>query len=920
MKFKFFGKRTRIIIYIVAALFGVTLAIVYFNLGSIIKANKDLILAQVETAVGREVAAEELDVNFLGGIGVQLTKVSVADDPQFSKENLLEAKELLVHLKLWPLLRKQIEISQLILNEPVINIVRNQEGNWNLIALGESLSGEKDEGAAPAEGDNKDVSSSKSSQSLSLSLFRVKNGALHVRDLKDNGKLDIEQADLNIKDFQPDRPFTIQVSCAVLSERQNISMEGKIGPLTDTGPIPLDGEITIDPLSVGKITAAFPFIKTALPEGIPLPETAKFNAAFSGNSMELTLPTIEVSGNFFQSKTPNITITGDVGPVGADWSKTGAHLKLALKAIPLEALKKNPLLSDSIPENLSAGGSLSGVISAEGTLGKIQVTGELDGKDTSLEMKDLFQKPAGMPLTIKMNSNLTENKLAIENVDLKVHDLALKGKGDIGFEKAFSMNLSLESPAIETSSIPELVPLLKTYKPSGPVSLTAQIQQGAKPLTVTGALVFNKVRAEAPQLPSPITDLTGNVDFTLNTVSMKEASLSLGQSKVNLTAQVRKLDPLNGVFTVQSSTLHLKDLYDAGEDAADPGALNDFQCQGNFALVKESITSKGTIASKKGVLHNAAYTDLKATYEFADQILNVRDLALQTMDGTIEGTLTYNLQEPETPKFDVSTQVKNIDLAALLRTQFSFIPKEMKGHLNFDGNISGAGSEWESIQKTLAGMAKAEILDGVMLDTNVASETMKSIVQLPMLSNFLTADLEKQYPTVFASEQTAFDLFKASLNIKQGDIQLTELLLTAADWALNGDGLISAKQELTGSGVFNLSKTMSTDLIQRVKEFRYLTNDQGQVAIPLSWRGALSSVRVLPDQKALTSALQSTLINTGLEKAGLKGIDNLIPGLGKNKTSASATPEVQSSTSAKTQPKSPLDLVPKGLGKLLKKQ
>ena len=72
----------RKLLIVLAVLFLViagALAFAVVNLNSYLNENKDLIAEQVEGAIGREVRFDEASVSLSGGLGVRLTKLSIAD-------------------------------------------------------------------------------------------------------------------------------------------------------------------------------------------------------------------------------------------------------------------------------------------------------------------------------------------------------------------------------------------------------------------------------------------------------------------------------------------------------------------------------------------------------------------------------------------------------------------------------------------------------------------------------------------------------------------------------------------------------------------------------------------------------------------------------------------------------------------------
>src|SRR5918995_5260536 len=129
--------RKWMIIASVALLLLVILAVVALvNLNGLIDRNKDYLLAQAKEALGREVAIGDVGVSLWGGIGVRLKDFSLADDPSFAKEAFVRAENLQVNMKLLPLFKKDLQISRVILRRPVINIIKDQKGQFNFSTIG----------------------------------------------------------------------------------------------------------------------------------------------------------------------------------------------------------------------------------------------------------------------------------------------------------------------------------------------------------------------------------------------------------------------------------------------------------------------------------------------------------------------------------------------------------------------------------------------------------------------------------------------------------------------------------------------------------------------------------------------------------------------------------------------------------------
>ena len=90
------------------------------------------IVRSISLALGPQVDVGSVRLRMLPQPGFDLENFIVHDDPAFSAEPLLRSEEVTADLRVSSLLRGHLEIARLNLTEPSINLVRNNEGHWNL--------------------------------------------------------------------------------------------------------------------------------------------------------------------------------------------------------------------------------------------------------------------------------------------------------------------------------------------------------------------------------------------------------------------------------------------------------------------------------------------------------------------------------------------------------------------------------------------------------------------------------------------------------------------------------------------------------------------------------------------------------------------------------------------------------------------
>ena len=94
--------RKRIISAVVLALSGVVVLAV-LNVNFLVRRNKDYLIGQLEQALGRKVTVDKIEVTLIP-VGARLVNFAMADDPAFSADAFLRAKDLKVDFQLLPLL------------------------------------------------------------------------------------------------------------------------------------------------------------------------------------------------------------------------------------------------------------------------------------------------------------------------------------------------------------------------------------------------------------------------------------------------------------------------------------------------------------------------------------------------------------------------------------------------------------------------------------------------------------------------------------------------------------------------------------------------------------------------------------------------------------------------------------------------
>lgn len=278
----------RKIIIIVSILIVILVGLVVFalfSLNTLIDKNKGYLLSKVEESLGRDVSVEKFEVS-PWDMGVKLMNFSVSDDHTFSQEPFIQAQYLQVNLRLLPLLRKELSIDELILREPVIRVVRNENGEFNFESMGASEDSKK------VEEEKREDKKEDKGLPLYVSLLDIDGGEVYYIDREASTEFQVRRLDLTVENISRDQPVSVDLNAALAADKQNVGIEGQVGPLgsaPDFNKLPIEGKVEINQLNIDKLRDSLPLIKEHLPEDLNVKGPLSLSANVEGTSENLAL-------------------------------------------------------------------------------------------------------------------------------------------------------------------------------------------------------------------------------------------------------------------------------------------------------------------------------------------------------------------------------------------------------------------------------------------------------------------------------------------------------------------------------------------------------------------------------------------------------------------------------------------------------
>ena len=182
----------------------------------------------MSAALGREVAMRRISLSLLSA-GAVVEDLSIGDDPAFSREPFVTAREVRVGIALVPLITsKHLRIESLRLLEPRVTLRRSAAGSWNFATLGGSSS-------APASASRSSSSSSSSGLTLSIDRLRIAGGQIVVESTAPRPSRSVyDGLEVDVRDVSSASRFPFSIALSTPGGG-TLKAAGHIGPMGPAG-------------------------------------------------------------------------------------------------------------------------------------------------------------------------------------------------------------------------------------------------------------------------------------------------------------------------------------------------------------------------------------------------------------------------------------------------------------------------------------------------------------------------------------------------------------------------------------------------------------------------------------------------------------------------------------------------------------
>ncbi|MGZ8427783.1 MAG: AsmA family protein, partial [Candidatus Binatia bacterium] len=158
-------------------------------------------LPLVEDALGRRIDVGEVHLRLVPTPSIQISKLRVSDSQSYADNTFFAAQQVQLRLKFVPLLRGRFEVTELVLDKPIFNLLKQAYGSFNY----SDIAGKKTP-AAPRRVVRKKTDGGKKLEAMPLALpsrMSIREGQMNLVT-KGQTPVNIKGIELSLKEMSGD--------------------------------------------------------------------------------------------------------------------------------------------------------------------------------------------------------------------------------------------------------------------------------------------------------------------------------------------------------------------------------------------------------------------------------------------------------------------------------------------------------------------------------------------------------------------------------------------------------------------------------------------------------------------------------------------------------------------------------------------
>jgi uncharacterized protein involved in outer membrane biogenesis len=743
---------------IVAAIIG---AEIYFTSDRL----KALVVPKIEASSHRSVAVNDISLSFFPSIGVVIDGLTISNPPNkgFDNEDFLSLDRLSLDVKLFPLLGGNLEISQITLDHPTINLEVTPEGLKN-------FSGNATPADAKAQGGLRQERGS--AGAFLLSNLEVRNGEI----------------------ISTNRKFETRFAIGGLNAKLNA--ESKSGENT----IRVNETASIEKFSYGTLKSWYLSDQ---------PVTASGALEYQADTDVLKFDKLSI-----KVRELPLTLSGTIGKLQEVTNQMDLHIESP-------GVQMTQLLSIIPPDMLKQTSGLAGTGEIKLSLAVTGPSGETVNPATScifsvsdglihyaslpksisgLNLSGTFEKPSA-PLAAKgigsfaidklaatIGTNTITGKLRMANFDDPLVSASFNGSLDLG-------------------EVKEFYPLEAGTEMRGTMKAALSLEGKAKsPQTMkaNGTIDFQNVTIQSAASKAPLRNLNGTIQFNNQVIQSKQLAMNVGESDLNLSFTLKNYLGLlmedaaksagtpSATVTLTSKQLRTADLMSDSKPA--PAAAPDKKKAATQSTLLPGIDVDANVSIDKLVTDKFTFNNAKGTAAVSGGKVALKNFTVQAFQGTVQTQGTLDLRDPNKRPFDLDLNITNIESHDLL-PKFTSFGQYLSGKMTMNTKLKGDLNDTLGLNtQTLLGNGAVKMIEGKLLGLPI----LQKLADMTNLDNM---------------RQVNFKDWTNSFSIQDGRLKVKDLKINAGTTGIAVDG----SQGLDGSLDYNLTLKLPPEASNRLK-------------------------------------------------------------------------------------------------------
>jgi uncharacterized protein involved in outer membrane biogenesis len=639
------------------------------------------IQSQLEKRLGRQVTLGNMRLRLFPP-AFDVETFTIAENPQFATNRpFATAEKLAVSVEFWPLLHKKVEVKSLELDRPHIELLRNEQGVWNVATLGHAPApalpvpapapaqktpprGRLPKSApqpTPTPAVSTTTQPKEPAGQFSMANLFINDGQVAITDLqKHQSRAVYDHIDLNLSDFAPNKQFSLKLTAHLPGEgKQTVMLEGKGGPIQQADMLntPFDGTLRMDQVSTG---AAQKFLNSQALNGIDSVLSGDAKVTTSSGKLsssgsiklddtrirkvnvgypitlnydvtdDLTNDVIQVrKGNIKLGSTP-ITIAGTVN---SKPNPSQIDLKLTASNASIVEMAR---LASAFGVAFDPGADVKGTVNADlqvrGPANKPAMNGQISAKNLDVSGKDIPQPVHVNDIELTLTPDtIRSNDFAASagstNVNANVTLSNYSGNNS-------TINAALRAPNARLGEILNIaraagVSAVNGVSGDGALSFDVHAQGPTKKMSaldISGTGKISNANLKLPSLTKPLQVRNSDIQFNKNSVVLQNVSVGLGQATANGAVTLRNFEAPVVQFTLNAGG-PLGEILDLARTAG-VSAVEGISGDGNLTLAVKG----------QGPIKNTSALDLSGTGKISNANLKLPSLTkpLQVRNSVIQ--------------------------------------------------------------------------------------------------------------------------------------------------------------------------------------------------------------------------------------------------------------------------------------------